>query len=96
MSSIQRNKYSSAIESQNANLTGVLRRPRPIRCLCRTDAAAYISVSPSMFDEMVKDGSMPKPIEMGARRLWDITDLDEAIEAWKTKPSANPWDDPES
>lgn len=37
----------------------------PPRGLSRAQAAAYIGVSPSLFDEMVQDGRMPKPT-----RIW--------------------------
>jgi hypothetical protein len=40
-----------------------------------------VSVSPSTFDEMVKDGRMPKPRQLGVRRLaWDVRMLDIAID----------------
>jgi hypothetical protein len=31
-------------------------------------AAAYIGVSPTLFDEMVRDGRMPKPTRINAQR----------------------------
>lgn len=39
--------------------------------LSREIAAAYIDVSPSKFDEMVRDGRMPKPKQIDARRVWN-------------------------
>jgi predicted DNA-binding transcriptional regulator AlpA len=69
---------------------------RPIiepRGLSRTEAAEYIGVSPSLFDEMVKDGRMPKPIRINSRTVWDRKQLDEAFEALKDQPEENPWDD---
>lgn len=38
--------------------------------LSRVMAAAYIDVSPSKFDEMVRDGRMPKPKHIDSRRVW--------------------------
>jgi hypothetical protein len=51
----------------------------PPRGLCRAAAAAYIGVSPAMFDEMVKDGRMPPPKAINARRVWDRHGLDIAF-----------------
>jgi predicted DNA-binding transcriptional regulator AlpA len=63
------------------------------RGLSRFDGAEYIGVSPSFFDEMVKDGRMPKPIHVNSRVLWDIRELDAAFEELKDHPQDNPWDD---
>jgi predicted DNA-binding transcriptional regulator AlpA len=49
------------------------------RGLSRTEAAAYIGVSPSMLDLMVKDGRMPQPKCINSRRVWDRRELDEAF-----------------
>jgi predicted DNA-binding transcriptional regulator AlpA len=51
------------------------------RLLSREVAAAYLSVSPNKFDEMVRDGSMPKPKRLfGRRKAWDVRALDAAID----------------
>lgn len=63
--------------------------PRGLR---RVDAAAYICISPSLFDEMVKDGRMPGPRMINTRTVWDRFELDEAFEALPRKEAANPWD----
>nr|WP_244479321.1 hypothetical protein [Rhizobium sp. Leaf384] len=47
--------------------------------LNRAQAAAFIGVSPSLFDEMVKDGRMPRPKTVGARRIWDRRKLEAAF-----------------
>ena len=62
----------------------------PPRGLSRVQAAAYIGVSPSLFDEMVKDGRMPKPTRINARTVWDRIKLDEAFAAL---PDGNDRDD---
>jgi predicted DNA-binding transcriptional regulator AlpA len=62
------------------------------RGLSRTEAAAYIGVSPSLFDAMVKDGRMPQPIPINSRRVWDRVKLDTAFEALDDTPEDNPWD----
>jgi predicted DNA-binding transcriptional regulator AlpA len=51
----------------------------PPRGLSRVHAAAYIGVSPSLFDEMVRDGRMPKPKRINGRVVWDRLEVDEAF-----------------
>jgi predicted DNA-binding transcriptional regulator AlpA len=53
----------------------------PPRGLSRTCAAAYIGVSPTKFDEMVKDKRIPRAIRIDGRRVWDRIKLDEAFAA---------------
>jgi len=51
------------------------------RLINREAAAAYVNVSPTTFDEMVKDGTMPKPKRLSRRRkAWDVRALDAAID----------------
>jgi predicted DNA-binding transcriptional regulator AlpA len=63
------------------------------RGLSRTDAAAYVGVSPSMFDLMVKDGRMPEPKRINSRVVWDRRQLDNAFEALPGMTETNPWDE---
>lgn len=70
----------------------------PPRGLRRTEAAAYIGVSPSLFDQMISDGRMPRPKRYRGRVIWDRCALDEAFaclpEDEDAKPaSKNPWDE---
>jgi excisionase family DNA binding protein len=68
----------------------------PPRGLCREVAAAYIGVGGSKFDQMIKEGVMPKPRIHGGRRLWDRSELDVAFSNLPHAdelPIANPWDD---
>jgi predicted DNA-binding transcriptional regulator AlpA len=58
----------------------------------RVKAAAYVGVSPTLFDEMVDDGRMPQPKTVNSRRVWDRKQLDEAFEALPTRDDPNPWD----
>jgi predicted DNA-binding transcriptional regulator AlpA len=54
----------------------------PPRLISREAAAAYVCVSPNTFDEMVKDGRMPRPRSLGGkRRAWDVRALDVAIDS---------------
>lgn len=55
----------------------------PPRGMSREEAARWVGVSPSKFDEMVKDGRMPGPKTVDARVVWDRYGLDEA---WKELP----------
>ncbi len=51
------------------------------RGLSREQAAAYIGISPSLFDILIKDGRMPGPKRINARVVWDRLKLDAAFEA---------------
>lgn len=57
--------------------------PRGLR---RTSAAVYVGVSPTKFDEMVKDGRMPGPFRVDNCVIWDVRDLDAAIDTLKDSP----------
>jgi hypothetical protein len=64
------------------------------RGLSREQAAAYIGVSPSLFDILVKDGRMPAPKRINSRAVWDRLGLDAAFAALPGNDgSANPWDE---
>jgi predicted DNA-binding transcriptional regulator AlpA len=52
------------------------------RLISRSAAAAYLSVSPSLFDELIKDGRMPKPRRLSKKRVaFDVRELDIAIDS---------------
>lgn len=61
-----------------ADLSGLKMQARG---LSRVMAAIYVGISPSKFDEMVRDGRMPVPKRVDGRRVWDRRRLDEAFEA---------------
>lgn len=66
----------------------------PPRGLSRVQAAAYIGVSPSLFDAMVNDGRMPKPTRINARTVWDRFKIDQAFsELSNDGDDGNPWDE---
>ena len=51
------------------------------RLIGREAAAAYVNVSPTTFDEMVRDGRMPRSKRLaGRRRAWDVRALDAAVD----------------
>jgi predicted DNA-binding transcriptional regulator AlpA len=51
------------------------------RGLSRVQAAAYVGVSPGLFDALVDDGRMPKPARIKGRLVWDRIKLDLAFAA---------------
>jgi hypothetical protein len=53
----------------------------PPRGLSREDAARWIGVSPSKFDEMRKDGRIGPAKLIDGRKVWDIRMLDDAFDA---------------
>lgn len=70
-------------------------KSQPRRGLRREEAAIYIGISPTKFDDMVKDGRMPKAKAIDGARAWDIRRLDLAFEALPDVDgdgTGNPWD----
>jgi predicted DNA-binding transcriptional regulator AlpA len=67
---------------------------QPRRGLRRVEAALYIGVSPTKFDEMVKDGRMPRPKRIDTVVVWDKRQLDLAFETLPSDGESveNPWD----
>lgn len=57
----------------------------------RLEAAAYIGVSPTKFDQLVVQGRMPKPMQIDGRKVWDIRELDPAFEELGNIDTS--WDD---
>lgn len=51
------------------------------RGLSESEAAVYLSLSASFFRKLVEQGVMPRPRIAGARRIWDIEELDVAFKA---------------
>jgi hypothetical protein len=41
----------------------------------------YIGISASKFDELVRDGQMPRPKRIDTRKIWDVRDLDVAFDS---------------
>jgi predicted DNA-binding transcriptional regulator AlpA len=63
------------------------------RGLARVQAAEYIGVGVTKFDEMVTDGRMPRPKRIDGRLVWDRIKLDEAFETLDDYTgSKNEWD----
>ena len=53
----------------------------PRRGLSRIEAAAYLGVSPSKFDQLREDGRVGPAKLIDGRKVWDIRLLDEAFDA---------------
>ena len=51
----------------------------PPRGLSRDEAARYVGIGTTKFDDMVKDGRMPKPKRIDGRTVWDRIALDSAF-----------------
>jgi excisionase family DNA binding protein len=49
------------------------------RGMSRDEAARYVGIGVTLFDEMVRDGRMPGPKSVNSRKLWDRHQLDEAF-----------------
>lgn len=69
----------------------VLPRSLPPRGLSRLEAAAYVGMGPTKFDELVAAKLMPGPKRVGSRVIWDRKALDSAFDAL---PDDNGRDDP--
>ncbi len=53
---------------------------RPRRGFRREDAAHYVGVSLTKFDQLVSDGRIPQPFRLDGCVLWDVRKLDVAID----------------
>lgn len=51
------------------------------RGLSKLQAAVYVGVSLSKFDEMVEDRRMPRPKRIDRRLIWDRAAIDDAFDA---------------
>jgi hypothetical protein len=52
-------------------------------------AAAYIGISPSHFDKLIRDRVMPPPKRLGGRVIWDRKQLDKAFDALDADSNGN-------
>ena len=75
------------------NAVSCLPASLPPRGLSRVQAAEYIGVGVTKFDEMVGDGRMPQPKRIDGRRIWDRIRLDAAFAALDDEAGPkNEWD----
>lgn len=78
-------------------MSGAAALPRivvePRRGLRREEAARYVGISPTKFDELVRDGRMPKAKRIDGCVVWDLRRLDAAWDALDGGDGeANEWD----
>jgi hypothetical protein len=66
-------------EQKHSSLVARIAVPR--RGLSREEAALYLGISATKFDEMRKDGRVRPPKLIDSRKVWDIGGLDEAFDA---------------
>jgi len=64
----------------------------PPRGMSRDEAARYVGVSVTKFDEMVADGRMPKPKRVDGRVVWDRLRLEAAFTDLPEEKVRNPLD----
>ncbi len=67
---------------------------QPRRGLRRAEAAVYIGISPTKFDELVETGRLPHPKRIDRVAVWDVRKLDHAFDALPGDDIdvGNPWD----
>jgi len=68
----------------------------PRRGLSREEASIYLGISPTKFDELVRDGRMPSPKRIDSRKIWDVRELDVAFDALPSEnrgSQGTSWDD---
>ncbi len=70
------------------------------RLVARADAAHYAGIGPTLFDGLVSEGVFPPPKIIHKRRLWDLRELDKAIDQLpdaevkaNNRESTDPYDD---
>jgi predicted DNA-binding transcriptional regulator AlpA len=59
----------------------------PPRGLSRVEAARYVGVGATLFDELIAEGKMPKPKQLHNRFVWDRVELDLAFSSMPEKNS---------
>jgi predicted DNA-binding transcriptional regulator AlpA len=64
----------------------------PPRGLNREEAARYIGVGATKFDEMVADRRMPRPKRVDGRVIWDRLRIDAAFSDLPEHTKVNPLD----
>jgi predicted DNA-binding transcriptional regulator AlpA len=58
----------------------------PPRAMRAEEAAAYLSMSRSMWLTLVDQGKMPTPVKIGSMTTWDRHDIDAAYDELKLSP----------
>lgn len=58
----------------------------------REASAQFVGISAGKFDELVKDGRMPRPKRIDGRKVWDRRDLESYFSALPDDLGPNEWD----
>lgn len=53
----------------------------PPRFMGRSEAARYMGVGVTLFDELMAEGVFPSPCHAKSKQIWDRVDLDRAAAA---------------
>ena len=53
---------------------------QPRRGLDHDEAAIYVGITIATFDQMVSDGRLPRPSEFDGELVWDLVQLDRAMD----------------
>lgn len=69
--------FFKALPMTTSFLSRETTRPVPRRGLSRTEAAIYLGISPSKFDELRKDGRIGPAKVLDGRKIFPIEMLDE-------------------
>ena len=64
----------------------------PPRGMSRDEAARYVGVGATKFDEMVADGRMPRPKRVDGRVIWDRLRVEAAFTDLPDDRRLNPLD----
>lgn len=64
----------------------------PPRGFSREEAARYVGVGVTKFDEMVADGRMPRPKRVDGRVIWDRLRIEAAFSDLPEERPTNPLD----
>lgn len=64
----------------------------PPRGMSRDEAARYVGVGATKFDEMVADGRMPRPKRVDGRVIWDRLRVEAAFTDLPDDKRLNPLD----
>lgn len=64
----------------------------PPRGFSREEAARYVGVGVTKFDQMVADGRMPRPKQVDGRVIWDRLKIEAAFTDLPEERALNPLD----
>jgi hypothetical protein len=77
----QRAIWSGAMRLAQSSTQHRIERPVPRRGLSRVEAAMYLGISPSKFDELRKSGRIGPAKVLDGRKLFAVEMLDEFFDA---------------